>query len=355
MYDEPPSLRLFELEIWPPSREELWLAPSASEWKRYLRKGDKIGVSGDEVADESGQTILHLSLPELFTQLSNFRFDISYEGLRLAHVRLLLYPIFRLVHDYRNSMLSFPSSASDSVIPGLSFMAVQLSDIQQLLRRWFSLFERVPKFSTRAFAACQSSLLVYHLVNIELYSSFKEIEMFGRGGQGDLKTCILDAFKEHWLSHPAELVVHCGQIIKIIRETDVKLRPIWWAMASYRATIVLWSLSISVCKGLSLRHSRRKWYSKHSKHIVWVDKSAMTSPEIIAFAQKRTGLPLFTAGDGSAVHLDNPEKLLKICQQLLECGSGVSAFTEGVQAKLRLFSDAWLPFNQKLAGLSPTQ
>lgn len=336
-YDTPTRMNVSELEIALPSAERLWLVPNAAGWKSSL----------DGMARKAGQTTSeylrtpHLGLNQLFILLLTDRLDATDFDLQPLHLRLLLYPIHNLVSQLRQLLVCFPKDAGEihfAASDSLASTAFRFSEIQTLLRRWYNLCRKLQVQGARQDAVMKATLIVYHLINLNVFVSFPELERFSRGESATPE--FLGQFRKEWIQDPEKTVFHCGQLLRLVRSIDVKLRPIWWSAAVYRVTIILWALCVRK------RHVERM-QSEPPNHpalgvTVMIDLLEPGDSDLQRFLRTKQGNPCLDLGKGKCISVyEEPQLVHRACVEALEGGPRTSRFTEGVRVKLEMMWNLW--------------
>ena len=324
LYDSNPMLTIPELERNLPNADELWLAPNASTWTHAWQK-----LYGSYLRRPPTSEPSQRSLPELFQSLLENKLDHRDIGLQGFHLRLLLYPTHILIAQLSelNLCISEKPVARFGGSACHASSSLRFNEIKTLLRTWWKVFCKLRVETTRQRAVKQLTQTIYHLLNLKLTVSFTHLEQYAR----EVRTNLEDVrhLSAAGVSHPQEAIFHCGQILRVTREMESELQPLWWPAALYRVTIILWTLSVS--------------------HTITQAEAGKTSPPPADFAidtlpaddnlwqpflKYNRGRPCLTASDGAMCPLNEPTAILRICVDLLEQYRGRSYLAESLLVKL---------------------
>lgn len=334
-----------ELEVDLPADEALWMAPTAGKWRaiqgNIKNRGADIGSS---------------SLAELFALFAEDRLDNFGRKLNLMDMRLLLHPLHGLVSSYSQitTSLNARSKRSDNIRSSVKPAHSQTFDhIHSLCRRWHAVFETVEVEGARLTVVARATLVQYHLICINLLCSFPTFEMFARKGDSERFPEMADRIQEDLANNSPELLVHCGQILRHIRVTDVKLRPPWWSAAVYRAGLVLWGWSITNRLALGSRHPPS---SIDSQPLIALDAMlGLFDPTISRYLLTGRGIPHLTAvvDDGSVIRMTDPKAVLKVCIEAFGRGPRLWRFTRGMQCKMETLLRDWDDVHSQIQSPQP--
>ncbi|KEF51225.1 uncharacterized protein A1O9_12728 [Exophiala aquamarina CBS 119918] len=336
-YDTSTRISTSELEVALPSSERLWLAPNAIEWKKIL-----IVLAQQEGKSASDYLRTpRLGLDKLFVLLLSDQLDATGCDLQPLHLRLLLCPIQDLVTQLRQLLICLPrdiSALSFTAADSLASSALRISEIRNLLRRWHNLCRQVQPGGVREEALMQSTWIVYHLISLNLLVSFRELESFSRGESSGPD--IMTQFRREWIHEPEQTIFHCGQILRVLRGIDVKLRPIWWSASVYRVTIILWSLCIGRRNPGTMQDEPEA--QRDLQTLVMVDSLVPDDPKLQHFLRTKKGNPCLDLGKDKCISVYGEPRLVhQACVGALEGGPRTSRFTEGIQAKLETMGKLW--------------
>ncbi|KAF5002931.1 hypothetical protein FDECE_10486 [Fusarium decemcellulare] len=246
-YDDTPILPIAELEIALPQRDDIWLEKSATLFSDT--DNGSSGSSGGHYGVSSREMRTH-SLSELFQLFLEDKLDHLDEDLQVLHMRLLLHPIQTLIYHRCQLMQCLPQIHTlnqSSRTPFRTSSAIQLAEIKCLLTRWHDIMNRLdPKDSTRHLASKQVALIIYHLINLDIHISIPEIERISREEIKEDMNCAsvrgLFSHFSRFIYAIEEALMHCGQILRFIKQLDTQMRPLWSSLAIYRVAIALWAI-----------------------------------------------------------------------------------------------------------------
>ena len=196
---------------------------------------------------------------------------------------------------------------------------IRLEEIQGLLVRWFVLSKRVlgSKESSEISLACY---LMHHLISMELHICFEDVQcLAGKDGLEVGRTLVPQFCR--WAKSPASMraIAHAGQVINLLQssvlgETSNQLRPLWWPVALTRATLVMWSYSISCC--ITARHESAS-YENLSLLVPLNDRNEESGP-YGRVLQRGEGQPCLINDAGRLIPLTNVHDMIHISLKILE-------------------------------------
>ena len=322
--DTPPLFSVTEFNAPMPDTQTLWQAKSAKQWSNIFERVHEFSDGYSSL----GSGVRPLSLRELFRRFVNDSVVCQNIQLTPLHLRLLLHPLHSLVCQFRQLQNCLP----DSNLNGSSNLAatstpIKLKEVQSMLQRWYDLAVRYLKCNPFC-PLMQASLVVFHLISLNVVTDFLKIERFARrdGIDGSFQSRIV--MHKQCLGHVEEAMFHSGQVIRLIRSMPSNIRPPWWAAAMYRAALVFWCDSIIQDKKTSNGQSFATSESGFP-----VDDLLPEHPLVIQYLTKRRGIPTLTRRDGSHMPIDKPCTVLFHCVDVIS--EGVSTrFSDGICNKL---------------------
>ena len=335
-YDTPPILMLSELEGELPADEKLWMAPNAQSWKLAFDKTQR-------TTDKDSLFSLH----ELFSLFTEDRLQDFGRNLNLMDLRLLLHPLHSLVSNYCQvtAGLNTRSRSSRNVSSRVRSSSSQpFEEIHILIRRWLLVFETVDIRGARLSAAARATLIQYHLISINLLCPFKRLELFARQENPEIIGEFAFSIQDEANKYSPELLLHCGQILRLVRATDVKLRPPWWSAAIYRATLVLWVNGVT--RQYTLRHTGQPY--RPAGPTIALDMLPFFDPSLSHYLLHNIGIPSITAEDGIVVPIDRPRAVLQTGIETFGRGQRLWRLTRGFQCKMEALSRNWDEIHQQL-------
>ncbi|KAH8660419.1 hypothetical protein BX600DRAFT_551818 [Xylariales sp. PMI_506] len=338
-YDTPPLLLPSELQLELPADEKLWMAPNAEKWKSVLE-----AMQRNVSAQSRG------SLYELFLLFAEDKLDLFRRNLNVMDMRLLLHPLHSMVFNYSQVKWSLGTGFEYSTAtPGKlgAFSTEAFGEIHDLLRRWYLVFTAVDVQGARLAVVARATLMQYHAIAVNLLCSMKRLEAFCRRENPQAEEDVARSIEQELSKHSAELLVHCGQILRLVRETDIKLRPPWWSLAVYRASLVLWVYSLT--REMARKSRKGGQTSTLSGPPVALDALPFFDPVISHFVLYKAGIPHLTVGDKNIqVGMEEPREVLKTCIEAFGRGPRIWRIARALQCKLESVCRNWEPMHQRL-------
>ncbi|KAF3057933.1 putative transcription factor cmr1 protein [Daldinia childiae] len=206
-------------------------------------------------------------------------------------------------------------------------------EIQVLLQKWYELTITYYKANPTC-ATSKTNLVLYHLISLNAITNFPEIERLARREGFDGSYWELSLRHKRCISQREEAIFHCGQVFRLLRRSMPRdRRPSWWSAGVYRATLILWTDSVS---RLDPNFQKRD----ESGPPVPIDQVTPEDPAVITYLWNGEGVPVLThQRDGTRASLEKPGDVLEYAVKTLEDGS--SRFTDGVRRKLVALSGNW--------------
>ena len=320
--DTMPVLACKDLQAHTPDDDALWQAESDSVWSRALSEHEANSTSGQSVSD-------------LFSRL--LKDDLRDEPLSPMQLRLLLHPLQAVICQQRN-LIDCTSNAvvSDSVLPRniTRFSSrTRLEEMSGLLDRWCDVYEKSRETYTEHPETMSANLIMYNLIALNTTTSFDAIEKFARGA-----VCLGPLSEAQWLRSRAiessgEAIFRCGQVFRLIKSIPEQKRPLWWAGAVYRASLITWAASMASVK------AHRRDPSGIMPH-VQLDVLEAENPQIFQWAEFGTGHGVLTSSDQSVLSVERPDHVLSYAIDFLS-QSSASRLAEGVKLKFRRLASRW--------------
>lgn len=315
--DKAPLLSTENLQAPIPDSDSLWHATSSTDW---LTRFDSI----------HGQAYHGLpSVRNMFYRFVNGELMGPATVLSPMQLRLLLHPLQTQVYQLRQFLTCLP----DGVGHGAALRQTTRAGLQQismLLQKWNALSKQsiLPNQDP---AAC-ANMILYHLISLNVITSFKSIEEFAR------RDVALSGF-----GHPAylqarcidqaeETFFHCGQVLRLITSMPVQVRPPWWSGAIYRVALTGWANSMANAGTLLPSHG-------HNIE-VRIDALEPEDPLIMQYVMHRQGMPVLMTAGGQSTPMNVPSNIVIRCIDLLEQDSSMR-LTDGIKKKLRQLLSDW--------------
>lgn len=310
-----------------PSSDALWHASNAKTWAREFEKLYEYPNN----AVSTGPANRPLSLRGLFRHFLEDGIVSKRVELTPLHLRLLLQPLQSLVYQARQLLSCFPDKTavrrgSKSVTAAST--RVQLKETSTLLQRWYGLADRYMR--TKAMCPLmRANLIIFHLISLNAVSNFPEIERLARRDESELSDQHLPSLHKRCITDSEEAIVHCGQILRLVRSMSPTIRPPWWAAAIYRVALVLWTVSLN--HGDAPTGEVQNYVTWETSFVV--DVHPPQHPLIAQYLAEKQGTPLLTKTDGSQMPISDPLSLLLHCTQVIAEGIA-TRFTDGLRLKL---------------------
>ena len=325
MSDNTPLLSVVNLHAPMPDSDDLWHAESATKWLQLFEETH--GATYTSPA----------SLRDFFTQFVDG--DFTGKTLSPTQLRLLLHPLQAQVCHLRQFIACLPDGGSQSKASravSKTATKVRLEELSVLLQQWYAIIRQ--SFSGKngtCWTTC-ANLIMYHLISLNVITSFKCIEQFAR------REVNLGPFRHtSWLQNrcidqPEEVYFHCGQILRLIRSMPKPVRPPWWAGAVYRVALTAWANSMA---SSTSRFGGSTSPTEVDRPFA-IDDLTPETDAISRYMKYQEGTPMLTRQDGSLAPLDVPSNVLQHCIDVLEDDSSMR-LADGIKRKLRVFMASW--------------
>lgn len=327
-HDTAPLFSVTEFGAPMPDADRLWDAKSAAEWSTVFNEVHQFSGGYNSV----GSGARPLCLRDLFRHfLADEMFS---QGIELTplHLRLLLHPLQSMVNQYCQLLSCFPEgSATQQRTKTVTAASTRsrLEEVQSLLQRWYDLADRYMKVQPMC-AMMQANMVMFHLISLNAVTNFPEIERLARRENFDGTYPQLMWIHKRCISDVEEAIFHCGQVLRLVRSMPRGIRPPWWAGAIYRATLILWTDSLS--HNESVTPSSGLFPVPGPSFAI--DSLPAEHPLMVRYLTKREGVPTLTKRDGSQIPLDHAMTVLSHCIEAID--EGVSTrFSDGIKSKLQ--------------------
>lgn len=275
------------------------------------------------------------SLSELFSDfIQNDLHDNQY--LSCLQLRALLHPIQTMILQNSQILKSFSEMLISSrqcvrVITRNSTMA-RLEELQSLLAKWYSIYLQSQRANPES-PFMQTTLILYHLLNLNTITSFAEVERLARKDGFDGTHWDLSLRHRRCIYNSNEAIFHCGQVLRIIKSICEEDRPTWWPMALYRVTLILWVECLVKTDPSFPQH-------RPSGPVITIDRMQPDDAALSNWRWHSNGNPVLLRDGGGFVETDNPADVLSQCTGwLVERTS--TRMADGVRRKLRSLYDVW--------------
>ena len=290
------SLTLLELQNDIPGPEALSKASSSAEWQDILTKSLEIR----EIA------FSRCSVHEFFQEFLHGDL-LATRGNLLGpyQLRLLLYPLHSLV-THLTQLLSFASlgTRGQRTWPNRTvLMNLQLEETTMLLQQWYKM--AIYLCTDVNCPTWRANFTLYHLSALNLAISIPNVESAARAenSQSRCENTTLTLSCQLAIRDFPEAVFHSKQAVQHLVAIAPSLRPCWWSLALYRATIALWACTVA--KG-----AFKEPYVNSPVNILGAGSLGMAnlSSGNERPWRDRTGLPVYD--DNSIVSLEGAGRLL---------------------------------------------
>lgn len=347
-HDTAPLFAITELQCPLPGPEVLWMAPNAERWLAAIQS--VYGYTGHVHPQLLGGHPVPPATQSLNDLFQDFLHDtLSRTGqptLSPQQLRLILHPVQALLcHLYH--VLSCFSDTPSARRTGArcvtkSSTLHRLEKVQVLLQKWYDISANCNKANPEC-PVMRCSLILYHLISINAVSDFLGIERFARREAAAFEHWDWDApqLAKHFIFQREDAIFHCGQVFRLLRLIPKDRRPAWWAVAMYRATLVLWVDSISRIYSSRAQGSSRQDTARTPRPVpVIIDQATPEDPAIDAYVWNGMGVAMLTWTDGTTVTLDKPADILLYAIQNIEAGFSFR-MGDGIKRKLIALGRNW--------------
>jgi len=347
----PSTLSFSDMRSPMPNSEDLFLAQTAETWRELV--ATKYGGSNDEIFQHDVELKHPLSLStfhNMFIQDNSFQFR---QDVTAIHLRLLLCTIQTLVFQHSQTVRFVPDEEIGSqnlpnLPTGTRYSVAREEELTYLLARWYLPRRRVVLSDTDSQNLHTASTLVFHLVAMELYICYEDVQLLA-GKEGLCESRLLLPSFQQWASSPraARALSHAGQLLRIVKSLGSEVvRPCWWPLAVSRAALVLWSYGIVV----SLRPSKDQVLTdSQSYYFESIDNDADAEGAMFGTPRLRLVeqgcMPCLSNQDETLVPIVQITNILDICLKMLEDGqkfssplcASVQTFLQAVKSNLHMY------------------
>ncbi|KAI9734040.1 MAG: hypothetical protein M1818_006978 [Claussenomyces sp. TS43310] len=329
-HDAAPILSIADIETRLPDSERLWAARDGREWLSILRDTRRTSAGTSMISQ------LPMSLCGLFQELLVNNLTDRHCQLTPLKMRLLLHPLQAMVSHLRQILSCFsedlgPRRGTMRVITKDSTMG-RLEEVQTLLRQWYDAAGPFHHADSRCLIS-HISLILYHLISLNVVSCFPEIERLARKDGFDGSHWELSLRHKRCIQQSTEALFHAGQVIRLVKMMPLDDRPQWWPVAIYRATMILWVDRLA-------KTDPNFPQQPASGPTVLIDDSPPADPILAQWMWTGEGIPVLKRADGRLTKLHVPGVILDHCIALLEEGPG-ARMTDGIIRRLRILHGRW--------------
>lgn len=329
-HDTAPILSITELQTPMPGKECLWLAKDSSEWLVAIQQTT---AASDWMSPESLEIrLLTPSLCDLFHDFLQDNIRRRCDELSPLQLKLLLHPLQSLLCHLRQVLSCFSdvfgSRRGTRTVTKASTM-LRLEEVQSLLQKWYELCA----VHAKADPSCpvtRANLVLYHLISLNAITSFPEVERLARKEGFDGSSQQLASRYKKCIHQPEEVLIHCGQVIRLVSSMPREGRPHWWSTAIYRVALILWVESLSRVDHGNQRIENGPMFA--------IDTVMPDDQSVISYLWNGEGVPVLSNGER---HVELcPGKVLTHCGLLLEQGVALRV-SDGIKRKLQALSRSW--------------
>jgi hypothetical protein len=321
-------LSIIELKTPMPGSEGLWLARDAAEWLAVVQQSST-GTNSIN-ANSLGVTPPTPSLYDLFQGMVHNNISRRYAKLSPLQLKLLLHPIQSLLYNLRQVLGSFSDCfGSQRGTNTVSKASTMLEEVQSLLQNWYKLC----LFHANSDPICpvtRANLVLYHLISLNIFTSFPEIERLARKESFGGSSRQLSLQYKRCIYQPERAIIHCGQVIRLIYSMPREGRPHWWSAAVYRAALILWVFGLSRMDQNTQRIEEGQMFA--------INTVMLDDPAIMLYSRSGEGIPVLA--NGNQYFKLHPDEILGYCINLI--GQGVALrMSNGIKRKLQGLSRNW--------------
>lgn len=331
-YDNGPSIPTAEIQTPLPDHDSLWLAQDARSWNQAFTE---VHASTDHDSFDPTRQ----SLCDLFRELLTGKLHLWHGNceLPILHLRLLLYPLHTLVTQYDRLASCLPQPGSTHQLAQAACdisTSLQGEEVKELLQKWYDLFVQSPPLDSRQWLLSQVSSILYHLIYLNLCASVPDIESVARSEfrqqSSNLAELAALVLPHRCIQAREEAIFHCGQVLRLLRETEPILRPLWWPLALYRVAIILWAIGLEELS--QNQHLTTNNGNPYSSEFV-IDALKPDDYQWRLFVRQKRGSPCLTRADTN-VRIEDINGILEIYARLLDGPPVNSPLAAGVAHKL---------------------
>lgn len=334
-HDTAPILNISELCAPLPGPDLLWISTNCEQWMSAMQSiyGCTANVNPQLLSTPSELTP---SLYDIFQDFLHDNLSRRKNTLSPHHLRLLLHPLQGLLAHLRQMLSCFSDVLSARrttarTVTKASTMN-RLEEVQALLQKWYELSMTFLAANPDC-TVSKTNIVLYHLISLNAVTNFPEIERLARRDGFDGSYWELSLRHKRCIYQREEAIFHCGQVVRLVRAMPGDKRPTWWSAALYRATLILWTDSIS---RLDPNFQKRD----ESGSLVAIDQVSLEDPAVISYLWSGDGIPVLSRPDGGPMSLDKPSDVLDYTVKVIE--DGVSCrLSGGIKRKLVALGKNW--------------
>lgn len=339
-HDAAPLFAITELQCPLPGPEVLWMSPNSEQWLSAMQSvyGCTTNVNPQLLSAPS----VTPSLYDLFQDFLHDNLSRRQPSLSPQQLRLILHPLQALLCHLGqmlscfSDVLSTRRTSARTVTKASTLL--RLEEVQALLQKWY---EMTLSYS-KAHPGCpitRCNLVLYHLISLNSVTNFPEIERLARREGFDGSYWELSLRYKRCIFQREEAIFHCGQVFRLLRQMPNDRRPAWWSAAMYRATLILWTDSISRIDPSFQTDKRDDAGGERSPPVI-IDQVTPEDPALVAYVWSGHGGAMLTRLDGSTITIDKPADILSYAVKNIE-SSFSSRIGDGIKRKLIALGHNW--------------
>ncbi|KAK0615866.1 transcription factor Cmr1 [Bombardia bombarda] len=340
-HDTAPLLAITELQCPLPGPEVLWMAPNSERWLAAIQS--VYGCTANVNPQLLNAPSITPSLSDLFQDFLHDNLSRRQSSLSPQQLRLILHPLQSLLCHLRQMLSCFSDVLSSRSRTARTLTKastlLRLEEVQALLQKWYELTMIYHKANPNC-PITRCNMVLYHLISLNAVTNFPEIERLARREGYDGSYWELSLRHKRCIYQREEAIFHCGQVFRLLRMMPNNRRPSWWSAAMYRATLILWTDSISRLDPNFQTDKRDNSVSGSSAGPVAIDQVTPEDPAVIAYLWSGDGMAVLTRLDGSTVSLEKPADVLTYAIRNIEDGFS-SRIGDGIKRKLMALGSNW--------------
>ncbi|KAL2258266.1 hypothetical protein VTK26DRAFT_8504 [Humicola hyalothermophila] len=339
-HDTAPLFAITELQCPLPGPEVLWMAPNSEQWFSAVQSvyGCTTNVNPQLLSAPS----VTPSLYDVFQDFLHDSLSRRQPSLSPQQLRLILHPLQALLCHLGQILSCFSDALSTRRTSARTVTKastlLRLEEVQALLQKWYDMTLSYSK----AHPGCpitRCNLVLYHLISLNSVTNFPEIERLARREGFDGSYWELSLRYKRCIYQREEAISHCGQVFRLLRLMPNDRRPAWWSAAMYRATLVLWTDSISRIDP-NLQTDKRDDAGGERSPPVIIDQVTPEDPALVAYVWSGHGGAVLTRLDGTTFTIDRPADILSYAVHNIE-SSFSSRVGDGIKRKLIALGHNW--------------
>lgn len=339
-YGVPSAIDFTKMQARMPSPENMFSASTADQWRaaRIVHEHEMKAVDFDS------SSLSLAGLYHLFDRQDFLGQRIIATPLQL---RLLLCALQTQVMQFAQLQRFIPATSPIGALAVMKtprpWSILRLEELETLLMRWRLFHDRVRETyesSNSKDSGCTAELLscalLYHIIKIELYICFDDVQIV-LGKEGFTAGQALLGTLRHWVQSSAarKAVAHAGQVFGILTNSvNAQLLPLWWPVALSRIASVIWAYTVGLHAETGTTAGMPHAFLQSARLICTASLAGSPVADGI-IVHPGEGLPCLGQHDGRLVPLHQLDAVLDACVSLLQRESvKILPLSVGVQAFL---------------------